>query len=376
MFRKLFLVLLILSLILMPSLLFSGCGKTVEVASGYSWKGDPTVLEKARQEGRVVLYTSLDATYTVPMIKTAMQEFGITVYNELQNPSNAVAKIKAEIAGGQQICDLVVMTIDYLKGNEAYFEQLGDIPNLIDTTIPWKDVTNPKDAYPPGYVYTLGSPHGISWNSTNIKDADAPKSWADLSDPKYKGKIVMSDPRLPQAGFAACASMLYYGDPTISTYQNRNWLKGVLDNMVITANVQTVPDELIAGKWYIYVPSRIVTPITRQELDPGVPWKYCMPTEGYYSAPQMLTAVKALPHPNATKVLLDYIFSTQGQTAIAQGMNMPVRYDAGVELRHPELYSSFKVLKPSPPVGTWAAEKATAMQNLCKEILTELNKYQ
>ena len=36
-------------------------------------------------------------------------------------------------------------------------------------------------------------------NTNVVKEADAPTSWYDLADPKYKGKILWSDPGGPAA---------------------------------------------------------------------------------------------------------------------------------------------------------------------------------
>ena len=39
-------------------------------------------------------------------------------------------------------------------------------------------------------------PYGILINTDLVKPADEPKSWQDLLDPKWKGKIVMFDPTI------------------------------------------------------------------------------------------------------------------------------------------------------------------------------------
>ncbi len=61
---------------------------------------------------------------------------------------------------------------------------------------------NVKSAIVPGYVYPLGTGlMTLAYNTAKVKAADAPKSWQDLLDPKWKGKIAIGDPSF--SGFDA-----------------------------------------------------------------------------------------------------------------------------------------------------------------------------
>jgi ABC-type Fe3+ transport system substrate-binding protein len=45
-----------------------------------------------------------------------------------------------------------------------------------------------------GYVYFLGAPHVVFWNPAKVKESDLPKSYDELLDPKWKGKVAVRSP--------------------------------------------------------------------------------------------------------------------------------------------------------------------------------------
>ena len=54
-----------------------------------------------------------------------------------------------------------------------------------------------KNYDPDGYYFvTSAGMIGIGYNTAKVKEADAPKNWTDLLDPKWKNNIALGPPRL------------------------------------------------------------------------------------------------------------------------------------------------------------------------------------
>jgi len=324
---KLILAIVILAI---PSVGGFSCGGSASPNKGLgnTWE---EILELAREEGVVYIYTQLDTDHTIPLLDTAMKKYGIKVKNRPLYYREIMARVESEARANVHICDVISMNLGYMliESNSVYYDDYGSLPSMDNPIVDGASTTwylDPKH-YPYGYVYTMGSPYGITCNTNNLEAAgiEFPTSWEDLANEDYYGKIVMSDPTRPGAGFAIVAAQLYYGPMGIdgTGVYDRAWLKGVLKNMYIARTMTLVPDELLEGRHTVYLPSRVRTPFNELENDPDAPigWRY--PDEGAYLAPLLLMPVKGAKHPNAAAVLLNYLFSEEGQLAIAAGLNIP-----------------------------------------------------
>ncbi len=151
----------------------------------------PQLIEAAKKEAKVVLYSAMDLPVGEKLGKAFEAQYpGIAVQIERSGSERLFQRIDQEFASGIRACDVVN------SADASHF-------------IPWKkngwlapfvseDIAKhfpPQYRDPDGMFATtriwLSS---IAYNTNLVKPDDAPKSFADLLDPKWAGKMVKGHP--------------------------------------------------------------------------------------------------------------------------------------------------------------------------------------
>src|SRR5665213_3719935 len=151
----------------------------------------PALIEAAKKEGKLVFYTAMDLQFAEKLGKTFEARFpGIAVRVERSGAERVFTRIGQEYSSNIHAVD-VVNTAD--QAHCIVWKQNGWLePYLPQEVAQHFD----KDYYDPdGFSITtriLVSPFGI--NTNLVKMEEAPKSFADLLDPKWKGKMVKAHP--------------------------------------------------------------------------------------------------------------------------------------------------------------------------------------
>lgn len=213
--------------------------------------------------------------------------------------------------------------------------QVGDVVRTGDTTLlalskdkilePFTPVTAkglPASIYGPDHSFVAMTKRagGLAYNTDKIAPADVPKSWADLTDPKFKGKIVMPDPTGPGAGQSTLQELLGIGKTTDDA-----WLKKLAANKpALIKGVQPASEALKTGEYSLMLGG--LDQVTGPPLEKGAPIKFQFPVEGgipvtvHYSG-----IVKNSPHPDAAKLLTTWLLSKDGQRCLVEkGNEYPV----------------------------------------------------
>src|SRR5256885_2573446 len=147
-------------------------------------------LEAAKKEGKVVWYTSLALTSAEKVAKLFEAAYpGIKVEVHRTGSQRILQRVMQELGANIKIAD-VVHTSD-----AGHFVLLKDKKLLAHYTpagvekfpAGFKD----KDGYYFGLRATVNC---IAYNSKLVPAAEAPKTWKDLLDPKWKGKLVTAHP--------------------------------------------------------------------------------------------------------------------------------------------------------------------------------------
>jgi iron(III) transport system substrate-binding protein len=173
----------------------------------------------------------------------------------------------------------------------------------------------PKDAFGPNNAMINDSQRmsGIAYNAKNPTPDQAPKSWADLADPRFKDKIVMPDPTSPGAGLSILQSLLESGGPT-----NNDWLQRFAANKpAFVKGTQPAIDALKTGEYDVMLGGLDQT--SGPALEKGTNLKYLFPVPGATPITKhYIGLITHAPHPNAAKLLETWLLSQQGQTCMAE----------------------------------------------------------
>jgi iron(III) transport system substrate-binding protein len=162
---------------------------------------------------------------------------------------------------------------------------------------------------------------GLAYNTAQLTPEQAPKSWADLADPRFKGKVVMPDPTGPGAGLSILQELLKTGGAT-----DEAWLKALAANQpAFVKGVQPAIETLKTGEYPVMFGG--LDQITGKALEQGTTLKFVFPVAGATPVTSHYTGlITNAPHPNAAKLLISWLLSEEGQTCLSQTAHeYPVR---------------------------------------------------
>src|SRR5712664_3099792 len=151
----------------------------------------PALIEAARKEGKVVFYTSIDLPIAEPIAKAFEAKYpGITVRVERTGSERVFQRIGQEYASN-------IHAVDVVNSSDAAHFIVWKRDGILAPYVP-EDVAK---FYPPEHRDVDGQFASfrvwlsiIAYNTNLVKAEEAPKSFADLLDPRWKGKIVKAHP--------------------------------------------------------------------------------------------------------------------------------------------------------------------------------------
>ena len=175
--------------------------------------------EAAKAEGKVVMY-SVESIELIQELADAFKaRFPGIDFDFFRGDSTQIAqRFEAEAAAGRHLSDVLMLTA-------TDSENMTRDGLLLDTNSPvaksYPAGTQPTNGY--WYNYGLNTV-GFAYNTDLVKPNEAPKTWEDLLDPKWKGKIGMQDPKSGGGGAHAWVARMYqvYGEERWFEFMDKN----------------------------------------------------------------------------------------------------------------------------------------------------------
>jgi len=168
------------------------------------------------------------------------------------------------------------------------------------------------------YTFTAYMTETIWYNSDLVK-SDEITSWDSLLEPKWKGKIAILDPRTPGSGESTWAFLWRIkGEPFLT--------KLAAQEMLVGRNLRQLAETVARGKYSVSIGLSYYTYLPF--IKAGLPVKpVATVKEGYYAASGSgcVALLKNPPHPNASKVFLNWLLSGDGQTRFTKALGQPTR---------------------------------------------------
>ena len=151
----------------------------------------PGLIEAARKEAKVILYSSMDLPVGEKLGKAFEAQYpGIAVQIERSGSERLFQRLDQEFASGIRAADIVN------SSDASHFiswKKNGWLAPFVTEDIAQHflpDYRDPDGMFATSRVW-LSS---IAYNTNLVKPEDAPKSFADLLDPKWAGKLVKGHP--------------------------------------------------------------------------------------------------------------------------------------------------------------------------------------
>src|SRR5580692_164204 len=284
----------------------------VALAARNAAAADAALIEAAKKEGQVVWYTTLVVNQIVRPLKDAFEKKypGVTLQYTRADDLVTAAKILAEGRAGRMQADILDSISGMFALQEAGLLAPFTVPNAADYPAELKA----KDGYWIAVIMYVFTP-GIN---TNLLPKDqAPKTFADLLDPKLQGKMAWNGSSMAGA-FGFVANIL----TTMGEDKGMDYLRALATQQVVNvdASSRAVLDQVIAGEYWINLMAfNHHTVISARKGAPS-DWLKIEP------APVTLDAVglvKDAPHPNAARLLLEFLLSEEGQKVFQQNDYLP-----------------------------------------------------
>jgi ABC-type Fe3+ transport system substrate-binding protein len=282
------------------------------------------IVEAGKKEGKVVASIPPSAELRKLMELAFPKRYGIGVEFVPARGSAIIRRMVDEAKAGVQYFDL------HIGGTESVITGL--LPeNILDSVEPFfilPEVKDPKQWWgghiwadnAKRFLYAFVAYQTVSlWSNSNEYKPGEFKSFDDLLNPKLQGKIGISDPRTPGSGSSMWSYMNYI--------KGEEYLKRlVAQKLFVTRDLRLLADNLAKGK--IAVTSGIGYSEFLPFIKAGLPVAPLpMPKEGLYVSGGYghLTILKNQPHPNATKVFVNWLLGHEGQELFSRGMGVGSR---------------------------------------------------
>ncbi len=291
----------------------------VSIAAGeQDWDG---IVKAAQQEGRVTVMGPTGSHRRDILTMPFRKKYGILVEYRGERGSGASPLIGAQQRAGHYMWDV------FIGGTTTGLTAL--IPmgafQSMDPFLISAEVKNPKnwrggaiEFVDSGRQMLVMAPsqRAILFLSNKLVKPGEIKSYKDLLKPKWKGKIVVDDPRTPGPGQAAFG--FFYMHPALGPEFVRALAR---QNLLIIKNYRQEIDLIGQEKYPVLLGTS--DSVAEARIAQGLPIRIVDPRkikEGSDISPgsASIAVFTRTPHPNAAKVYVNWLLSREGQTAFVQ----------------------------------------------------------
>jgi len=267
--------------------------------------------EEARKEGKVVLYSCPGREYVEPLVQELERTYpGIKFEATYGKGSQLQEKIRTEARAGRPVADLISCGWNALHrfGAEGYLGQYVS-PEL--KQFPASAVDNSGMKLPhSAHVY------GIVINTRMVGVEDV-RSWADLANPKWRGKLAIQDPRRG-GGFS------WFVKTLMDTRLGESYVRKMGQQKIFFGRTNDlVQSMLLRGEYGIHIAG--TEERAESDAEKGAPLKFIKPRDGAFYTRIGFSMVKNAPHPNATKLYMDFVLSEKGQRLLGETGYIAIR---------------------------------------------------
>jgi iron(III) transport system substrate-binding protein len=297
----------------------------------------PQLIEAAKKEGKVVWYTSVDLPLAEKIAKSFEAKYpGVAVRVERTGAERVFQRIGQEYASN-------IHAVDAANSSDAAHFIVWKKNNMLEAYVP-EDVAKFYPAEhkdPDGQFASFRVWLCVIAYNTNLvkKKEEAPKSYADLLDPKWKGKLVKAHPG-------------YSGTIMTATYQMQRDLGWGFFEKLAAQNVMQVqssadpPKRLALGERAVMADGNEYNIFQIKEK--GGPVEPVYATEGSPLIVGPTGMFKAAPNPNAARLFCNYSFSPECQQLIIDIGGLRSMHPQSKEKAGRTPFKQIKVMKDDP----------------------------
>lgn len=281
------------------------------------------VVSDAKTEGKLTLYAfSFTSDIGVGLSRAFQDKYGVTMEIITGRGSELIERLRTEKRMGNVVGDVMESSnLNVVTAKDAgVLTAAGALPVLQE-----RDVWLATPALDPEGVALsyVAAPTSVWINTNLVRPGQEPKTWRDLLDPRWKGKILMLDPTVSSGPYLTFIPLLN------NKVIDEDYLRalGKQDLVLDILSTRELFKKTAAGQYPLFVGASAATagPIIME----GGPIRLLDMAEGVAVSGLGIGLVNQGPHPNAGRVFLNWLLSPEGQTLQSRLQAAPpVRKDA------------------------------------------------
>lgn len=286
------------------------------------------LIKAAKAEGKVVLDGPPHDEVREALSSAFKARYGITMSYISSGASRTAARLRAERAAGRFLLDVFITGPDTALFSMRPSGWLDPIaPVLVDP-----EVTDPKGWHDNHLLFV--DPDKLLLRmlrfvtptiviNTKVVPVGAIKTWKDILDPKWRGKIIARDPSIHGAG-ASVTSYLYLS-------LGPDFMKGLYVDQkpMLSRDSRQAGQSLANGGHGIWIGPDNQEVVRFRNLGYPIDWVAPTDSPGIVSGGWgVLALINKAPNPNAAKLLVNWLLSREGATVFARAAkSMSLRTD-------------------------------------------------
>lgn len=270
----------------------------------------------------ITIYTSAPSEIQKALVPAIRAKLGLEVQLVSAGGGELMKRLRAERA--RPLADLVVSTGgDVIDANPDLFE-----PYAV------RELDQINKAYrvsPHWTPFTVTIPTVLLVNTRLVPAAEMPSRWADLADPKWKGKIAFAGADKSSSALTQMLQIIY------NEGEQKGWalFEAMFKNFVVTGSSSAVARGTAQGEYAMAI---TLEDYGLNYLEGGAPVRVVYPSEGINSSADAMALVRGAPNAAGAKAVLDFLASAEGQTLMVKASGRrPVRADVRAAAGGPEL---------------------------------------
>jgi iron(III) transport system substrate-binding protein len=255
----------------------------------------------AKQEGAVSFYTSIDVAVAEKMAAAFQARYpDIKLQVERSGAERVLQRLMQEYASGVKNADVIESSditsfVDWkARGWLAKF-----VPEAVGEYWPVEE----RD--PDGYFATVRAHLAvIGYNTRQVKAEDAPKSFADLLNPRWRMRMVKANP--------SYSGTILTSTFAVSRALGWQYFEKLAAQRVLQVQSSTEPPKkVVQGERSVMVDGNEYNAFFLG--DAGEPIKIVYAAEGSPLVPGQAGVLEAAPHPNAARLFAEFLYSAECQ---------------------------------------------------------------
>jgi iron(III) transport system substrate-binding protein len=267
---------------------------------------NPDLIPAAKKEGEVVVFGSLENDVAAAINKGFEAKHGIKTNYFRGSSTVIIDRITTEHRTGKMTSDVVYTTAEPMK---FINKEKGLLARYVSPSVKDYDKKLIDDFFGPNYRSVI---IGFVYNKSMIKPEEAPKSYEDIVNPKWKGKIAMGNPSLHDTTIDWLSSLHFvFG----STQKANDWIKrlAALEPLMLDSMVP-VGERIASGEVPLGVAYVKYVHLWNRK---GAPMDYVKGLPVYLGDGNYIGLTAKAPHPNAARLYIDYFLGQESSEIMA-----------------------------------------------------------